>query len=105
MPSKVLSGATSGVNEVIPGVAGKCIRVYGYVFQAAGDVNVKWQYGIVSSGGSYVDLTGAMPNVANSGVCCPNAHEPYFTLPAGKSLYANLSAAVQVSGHVTYSQF
>lgn len=101
MKSAVINRATSGNGTaVIAAVSGKTLRIYGYVFQAAGTVNAKFQSG---DGTTQVDLTGAMPQVANSGVSHSSGRDPCFIVPAGKGFYLNLDAAVQVSGHVSYS--
>lgn len=101
MRSAKIDRATSGNGTaVVAAVAGKKIKVYGYVFQSAGTVDVKWQSG---DGTTQTDLTGAMSQVANSGVSHSSGRDPCFILPAGKGLYLNLSGAVQVSGHVSYA--
>lgn len=94
----VINTAASGVSTVVAGVATKKIRVLSYRFQADADVSVKFRDNTAA-----VDLTGAMATGAKGGgggaAFSPVGH---FETAAGNALSINLSAAVQVSGHVAY---
>lgn len=97
MKSAPLSRSTSGTGTaVISGISGKRIYVFGYVMVSEGTVGFLWE----DSDGT--DLSGRMPLVANSGASAPCSTEPWFIVPEGKSLHANLDASVLVAGHVAY---
>jgi len=93
-----ISISTIGDNTIVPAVAGKSLVVLSAKVTAAGTVNVKWRSGIT-------DLEGANPLVASSGYVLP-AGTPgsgaYFPTAIAEPLVLNLSAAVQVSGHISY---
>jgi len=102
MKSATISRATSGNGTaVVAGIAGKRIYIYGLLVQAAGTANVKLRYS--SDGAAFTDLTGPLPEVANSGFERSTSTVPYYILPAGAGLYVNSDAAVQVSGDVQYA--
>lgn len=94
MPSVAIS--TTATAALVAAVTGKRIRVHGYVIQAAGTVNVKFQ-------SASTDLTGAMPQAANTGVATQFAKDGWFDTAAGEALNIHLSGSVQVSGHLRYS--
>lgn len=87
--------ASSGDNAIVAAVGGKKIRVLSYVFVCSGTVNVKWRNGTT-------DLMGAASFVANTGIAMPYCPVGYFETSVAAALNLNLSAAVQVSGHITY---
>lgn len=92
-----ISAATSGDNTVVAAVTGSRIKVVSYVLVAAGLVTVKWKSGAAT------DLSGAMSLAANGGVAIPGQPSSHIAqTAAGQALVLNLSAAVQVSGHVAY---
>lgn len=96
--SVAISTAASGNSILVAGVANKRIRVTGYAVVAAAAVNAKFQ----GTGSATVDLTGALPLAANSGVVSSGGPAQQFAVAQGDALNINLSAAVQVSGHLTY---
>jgi hypothetical protein len=97
MLSAPVNTATAGDNTIIAAPAGtSMIRVHGYVLDAGGAVSVIWKNGATA-------LTGAMPLAANSPLVAPEALGGWFDLSPAAALVLNLSAAVQVSGHVLYS--
>jgi hypothetical protein len=90
--------ATSGDNTIVAAPSGTgMIRVHGYVLDAGGAVSVTWKNDAIAS------LTGAMSLAANSALVAPEAPDGWFDLSPAAGLVLNLSAAVQVSGHVLYS--
>ncbi len=92
----IINTAASGDTAVVAAVAGKRIRVINYVLTAAGVVSVKFR-------SATTDLTGAMPFAANGGIAAAGAQPGYWVqTAAGEALNLNLSAAAQVSGHITY---
>lgn len=91
--------AASGDNTIVAADATKKIKVLSYSLVCGGTVNVRWKSGAASN------LSGAMPFVVNTGISSPVA------TPAGghlmetavnNALVLNLSAAIQVSGHLSY---
>lgn len=90
--------ASSGNNTLVAAVTSKKIRVIRYTLKAAGAVNVKFQ-----SGAGGTDLSGAMPLAgAGDGVTGAEALLGHLETASGALLNLNLSAGVQVSGHLTY---
>ena len=93
-----VSVSSSGDNTVIAGVTGLKIKLLSVVLIANGTVNVKWR-------SNTTDLSGPMPLIANSGFVLPAssaAQGNYLQTATGQSLNLNLSAAVAVSGHISY---
>lgn len=90
----VIDTAGSGDTEIVAAVAGKRIVVVNYVLISAGIVNVRWKSGSTNK-------SGALPLVANSGAVVPGDGR-WFSTGIGEALNLNLSAAIQVSGHLSY---
>lgn len=90
-----INTAASGASPLVPGVAGKKIRVVGFHLIAAGAVNVSFRSAANA-------ITGPYPLVANSGLAPNGGGFGVFETVAGEALNINLSAAVQVSGALTY---
>ena len=94
-----ISLAATGV--VVTGVAGKSIRVLGYVIVATTPVTAQWSSGATA-------LSGAMPLIAGVPVVCPAApmvvagRAAYLETISGDDLKLTLGAGVQVSGHLEY---
>jgi hypothetical protein len=89
--------ATSGDNELVAAVELKRIVVLTYTLVASGAVSVRWK------SGASTNLSGAMAFAANGGVApAGDVGCPQFQTAKGAALVLNVSAAVQVSGHVTY---
>lgn len=98
--------ALAGDGIVIGAATVYRIRVLAYMLVAAGTVLVQWKSGVGASAlGMVRPLSGAMPMVANGSL---NTGQPdpaawLFQTEIGQPLVLNLSAAVAVTGHVTYS--
>jgi hypothetical protein len=91
-----VSTAASGVTPIVAANASNRIKVVSYCLIAAGAVNVKWQ-------SAANDLTGAMPFAANGGAAPTGSDDaPLLQTNVNEALNLNLSAAVQVSGHISY---
>ena len=91
-----ISASTTGDNLLVAVVTGRKIRVLKYTIVASASTAAKFR----SSLGT--DLTGAMPLGANSGIGGAFCPVGLFESVAGEGLVLNLSAAVSVSGHLTY---
>jgi hypothetical protein len=96
--SAAVSVASSGNNVAIAGTAGSIIVVLSYALSAAGNVTVRW----VSEDGTF--LSGPMPMLASTPLDAAWNPEGHFdTEVAGDDLILNLSGAVAVGGHITYT--
>ncbi len=102
MKYAVVNASASGLNTVVAAVANKRIRVLSYVFIAAGDVTVTWQSASTA-------ISGPMALAANGGAA-PSAGQSVpagligqFETNQGEALTMNLSAAIAVGGHLTYT--
>lgn len=92
--------SSSGANVVIPGVAGKIVKIHALFLIAAGDVDITLKQDVSGS-----KLTGAMSTgVKGNGFVLPPSEVSYFKTSLNNGLNINLSGAVQVSGSVLYIQ-
>jgi hypothetical protein len=94
-----ISASSSGDNTVVSADATRRIRVLSYVVVSAGTVNVAWKSGAGTS------LSGAMPLVANTGVASPIGTPSggwLLETATNQALVLNLSAAIAVTGHLSY---
>lgn len=88
--------ATSGDNTLVAADASNKIKLVSYVLVASGAVSVRWKAGTTNK-------SGAMALAANGGISAvgqPSAH--LLETAVNEALILNLSAAVQVSGHISY---
>lgn len=96
----VIDESTSGNNTLVSAVAGYRIRVLSYDFVVNGEVSVRFE-----SGADGTALSGVMP-FASKGqgkISVYTGSHGVFETAAGELLNMELSAAVQVSGHLTYT--
>lgn len=93
-----VSFSSSGDNTVIAAVSSKVIKVYKVVLVFAGAAN------ITIKDGSSTALTGVMSMLANGSITLDNDGQPWFTTSASNALVMNISAGVQVSGRIYYTQ-
>ena len=93
-----ISVGTIGDNIIVAAVTGAKIKVLSAALVSSGTVSVKWR-------NDTTDISGAMPLVTNSGFVLP-ASAPgmghYFETGVNKALNINLSAGVNVYGHISY---
>ncbi|RMH18628.1 MAG: hypothetical protein D6698_06765 [Gammaproteobacteria bacterium] len=93
---KAIDTSTSGNTVLVAAASGKKIRVLSYTVVAGGPVTVKFNDGSN-------DLTGPITlSAAGDGGSASLPEGGLFETPAGSALNINLSAAVQVGGHITY---
>lgn len=85
---------------MVAAVPGKKIRVKHYTLSAAGAVNAKWRSGTSTDLSGLIYLAAAGSSADAGGVAPP---EGVFETAAGQALTLDLSAAVAVGGHLTYS--
>jgi hypothetical protein len=101
-----VSVAGSGDTIIVGAATIYRIRVLAYMLVAAGTVLVQWKSGVGTSAlGMVRPLSGAMPMVANGSL---NTGQPdpaawLFQTELAQPLVLNLSAAIAVTGHVTYT--
>lgn len=101
MPYASIDTATSGDNTIVAAASGRKIRVIAYTAIASGDVSIRWKSASTS-------LSGAMAVAANGGAApsgageSPSGYIGLMETAPGEALILNLSAAIQVSGHITY---
>jgi hypothetical protein len=90
-----ISTASSGETALVAAITDKRIKVIAYDLVCAAAVSVTFKDG---AGGTA--LTGAMPFAANGGISVAESREGHFKTSRNSALIINLSAAVQVSGHI-----
>ena len=97
MTYKSISTAASGDTTILAGVAGHNYRVINYVIVSGGTTNITFKSGAAA-------VTGAMPLVANSGVSAASTRDAplWESVALGDALVINNSAAIQISGHITF---
>ncbi len=104
--SVAINTAAAGSTQLVALTAGQTIYVCGYNFMAAGAVNVDLRYGTgTNCATAPVSLTGPYNLVAQTGVSYGNGAGVVVQTAAANALCVNLSAAVQVSGVVSYTKF
>jgi ABC-type Fe3+-hydroxamate transport system substrate-binding protein len=98
------SGA-SGYIQVVPALAGQRIYVVNWSAIASGTTNFQFVYGTGSNCGTgTVELTGQYALVAQAGLAVGSTGAQLIT-PVSQALCINVVSAVQVSGHIAYTQF
>jgi hypothetical protein len=98
--------ATSGLTQLVALSAGQQIHVCHMDFISNGATSVQFEYGTgTSCATGTTALTGPYPSVAESGLSAGNGNAAVMVVPAGQALCINLSAAVQVSGLLTYTVY
>ena len=82
------------------------IYVTGLTVVAGGTGNITFVYGTgTNCGTGTTSLSGAIPLIANAGLSIGGGLGAVLMVPAGQALCVTTSAAVQMSGFVTYAQF
>jgi hypothetical protein len=95
MQFATINASTLGVNEIIPAVPGKRIRVMTYFLYASGGTNLTtWKSGTTA-------LCGPIDWQAKAGMIFPSDLGAMQT-GVNQALNLDLGTAAQVSGHVGY---
>jgi hypothetical protein len=103
VPINISSATTT---QLVASVTGKAIYVTAWDVIAAGTGNITLEYGTGSNCGTGTTaLTGAYSLAAQFGIAKGNGLGPVLIAPAGNALCALTSAAAQMSGSVSYTQF
>jgi hypothetical protein len=103
VPISISSATTT---QLVGAASGKATYITAWDVIAAGSGNIMLEYGTGSNCGTGTTaLTGAYNLVAQFGIAKGNGLGPVLIVPAGNALCALTSAAVQMSGSVSYTQF
>lgn len=87
-----------GGNVLVSGVAKKKVSVYRLFLMVGGDTNLTFQDGVS------VNLSGALPLLANGTIALDLSNVPWFQTSFGNDFVLNSTASVQVSGTLYYQQ-
>lgn len=89
--------STATTTAIVAATTGKKIKVVSYTLVGGGATNVTWKSATTA-------LTGAIPLIASTVVAVGGQQDGGHVLEtaAGEALNLTNSAAVQVSGHVSY---
>lgn len=99
-----ISCSSSGDNEIVAAVAGKRIRVVGYVLSFGGTVNAKWRSattdlsGLIYGAATVNAQAAPMPKGERGG------QAGHMETAPGAALNLNLSGATAVGGHIAYEE-
>ena len=106
-PSSVAINVSTATTTQLVALSGStAIYVTSFNFIAGGTGNVTLEYGTGSNCGTGTTaLTGAYPLTAQNGIANGNGLGAVLKVPAGNALCILTSAAVQVSGSLSYQQF
>ena len=106
--STAINIASATTTQLVAGVSGQKIYVTAWDVMAGGSGTITLEYGTQTTSpcdtGTTL-LTGPYPLIAQAGLAKGSGLSPVFVVPAGAQLCARTSAAVQISGSVSYAQF
>lgn len=98
--------ASAATVQLVALSSGQIIYVTSWDIISAGTTVVKLLYGTGSNCGTgATDLTGPYPLVAQAGIAKGNGLGLILFVPKGNAICISNSAAVQISGSLSYSQF
>jgi hypothetical protein len=98
--------STATTTQIVALSGSTVTYVTGLAVIAGGTGNITLVYGTGSNCGTgTTSLSGAIPLIANAGLTLGSGLGPVVVVPAGQALCVTTSAAVQMSGFVTYTQF
>lgn len=101
-----ISVSTATTTQIVALSSGQVIHVGSLSVIAGGAGNIRFVYGTgTTCGTGTTNLTGDYPLIANAGISLGAGLGPVLVVPAGNALCVTTSAAVQMSGHVTYTQY
>lgn len=104
--SVAVSMNTATTTQMVALSGSTLIYVTSFDVIAGGTTNVTFVYGTGSNCGTgTTSLTGAYPLTAQSGIAKGNGLGPVLVVPAGNALCVTNSAAQQISGSISYTQF
>ena len=106
--STAINIASATTMQLVAGVSGQKIYVTAWDVIAGGSGTITLEYGTQTTSPcdtGTTPLTGPYPLIAQAGLAKSSGLSPVFVVPAGAQLCARTSAAVQMSGSVSYAQF
>ena len=104
--SVAISTASATTVQLVALVAGKKIYISSWDVVASGTTSVTLKYGTGTNCGSgTTSLTGAYALIAQAGIAKASGLGPVLFVPAGNALCITNSAAIQISGSLSYAQF
>lgn len=104
--SAAINVSTATTTQLVALSSGKKIYVTSFDVVAGGTGNITFEYGTgTACGTGTTPLTGAYPLTAQSGLAQGIGLGPVLIVPAGNALCVLTSAAVQMSGSISYTQF
>ena len=106
--SAKINTSSATTTQLIAGSSGQKIYVTRWDVIAGGTGNITLEYGTQTTNPcdtGTTTLTGAYPLVAQAGISNGGGLGSIYTIPAGNALCAVTSAAVQMSGSVSYTRF
>lgn len=104
--SAVISVAAATTTQLVALSASKKIYVTSFDIIAGGTGNIKFVYGTgAACGTGTTDLTGNYNLTAQNGLWKGSGLGPVLVVPASQALCVTTSAAVQMSGSISYTQF
>jgi hypothetical protein len=104
--SAAINISTPTTTQLVPLTAGQSIYVTGYRVVAGGTGNFRLVFGTgTNCGTGTTNLEGPIPLTAQAGLAPGGGVGAIYTLPVGTALCAVTSAAVQMSGSVSFAKF
>ena len=98
--------STATTTQLVALSGGTQIRVTSFDVIAGGTGNITFVYGTgTNCGTGTTPLTGTYPLTAQAGIAKGSGLGPILTVPSGNALCVTTSAAVQMSGSVSYTQY
>lgn len=98
--------STATTTQLVALSGSTLIRVTSFDVIAGGTGNITFVYGTgTNCGTGTTPLTGAYPLTAQAGIAKGSGLGPVLVVPAGNALCVTTSAAVQMSGSVSYTQY
>lgn len=104
--SAAITTASAATSQIVALSGSTKIYVTSFDFMAAGTTNVTLVYGSgTNCATGLTALTGVYPLIPQTGISKGSGIGAVLVVPAGKALCITNSAAIQVSGSVSYQQF
>jgi hypothetical protein len=104
--SAAINVSTATTTQLVALSGSTVIYVTSFDVIAGGTGNITFEYGTgASCGTGTTALTGAYPLIANSGISKGSGTGTILKVPAGNALCVLTSAAVQMSGSISYLQY
>jgi hypothetical protein len=104
--SAAINVSTATTTQLVALSSGKKIYVTSFDVVAGGTGNITFEYGTGSNCGTGTTiLTGAYNLTAQSGLSKGSGLGPVLVVPAGNALCVLTTAAVQMSGSISYTQY